>query len=54
MNAPCKGCKTRSPTCHAECQRYLEYAAEREQFRNKRFIFHEYNEKRRTAAMKRK
>ena len=28
MIAPCKDCKDRSPTCHAECEKYKAYSAE--------------------------
>ena len=28
MMSPCKGCATRHPTCHADCERYNEWRAE--------------------------
>lgn len=30
---PCKDCSERSVRCHAECERYKAYAAEREEIR---------------------
>jgi len=36
MNVPCKGCADRNATCHAECERYAAYAAERERIRKRR------------------
>lgn len=35
MQAPCKGCKEREVGCHGSCDRYLEFAAEREAIRDK-------------------
>lgn len=38
--SPCKGCKDRSPTCHGECEKYIEFQKqldyEKEERRNKR------------------
>ena len=36
MNCPCKDCKDRAVNCHAECERYGEYAKEREKIRKAR------------------
>ncbi len=34
---PCvKECPDRSPTCHGECEKYMAYAAWREELRNER------------------
>ncbi len=38
-SAPCKHCTPetgRSPTCHCTCQAYLDFAADREEFRERR------------------
>lgn len=35
MRAPCKGCEERQVGCHAGCEKYLEFAAEREVIRDK-------------------
>ena len=37
MNAPYKGCRDRSPTCHGNCERYREYRAERDKISEKRY-----------------
>lgn len=29
MTNPCKGCKERCAICHAQCQRYFDWSAER-------------------------
>lgn len=36
MKCPCKDCKDRAVNCHAECERYGEYAREREAIRKAR------------------
>lgn len=33
MMSPCKGCKERTEACHADCERYLAFAAYCEQQR---------------------
>lgn len=33
MTVPCKDCADREVGCHANCQRYRDYAAERENVR---------------------
>ena len=34
-NTPCYNCDRRTETCHSECEEYLAWAAEREEFRNR-------------------
>lgn len=36
MTCPCKGCDGRNEHCHAECERYLAFAAECDQRRKER------------------
>ncbi len=36
MTVPCRDCTDRNATCHAECERYAAFAAERERIRQKR------------------
>ncbi len=36
MICPCKGCKERNEHCHADCERYLAFAAECEMLRKER------------------
>lgn len=36
MRCPCKDCKDRAVNCHAGCERYGEYAREREAIRKAR------------------
>ena len=36
MKCPCKDCKERNVHCHAHCERYAEYAKERELIRKAR------------------
>lgn len=36
MNAPCKDCQDRKHLCHSTCERYAEYAKDREKERNER------------------
>lgn len=38
MNSPCHGCRDRTavPNCHASCERYATFAAERERIRRAR------------------
>lgn len=36
MRCPCKDCKDRAVNCHAGCERYGEYARERESIRKAR------------------
>lgn len=39
MMQPCKrDCPGRSPTCHAECEKYLQYAAENAAKRQERYL----------------
>ncbi len=33
MNSPCHGCRTRSPTCHGQCEAYAVFDAERQKIR---------------------
>lgn len=40
LQNPCKGCLARSPTCHATCAAYAEYAEERELMRQERRMQH--------------
>lgn len=34
---PCKGCQERGPGCHASCEKYKTWAADREREREEKF-----------------
>lgn len=36
MKNPCRDCKDRTATCHAECVKYLDFAAECERIREEK------------------
>lgn len=38
MQAPCKDCPDRSVTCHANCEKYKEFAMENAEQRKQRHI----------------
>lgn len=38
VKVPCHKCPDRTPTCHAECEKYLEYAKIQEEKRQQRLI----------------
>lgn len=44
MKAPCKGCADRAVGCHASCGKYIEYAEERRQARERKAKDLEINE----------
>ena len=59
MKPPCRGCSIRSPTCHAECERYRIFNEANELKREKRrienagkFLAHDVKRKSVEKAMK--
>ena len=52
MTAPCKDCPNRHPLCHAECEQYLAYKAEREARREERRITRDVAAVRSTSYLK--
>lgn len=38
MIAPCMNCPDRAPGCHGKCERYAEFAKEREAIRQKQYL----------------
>lgn len=36
MNAPCKDCTERASGCHSHCEKYIEFAQEKEKERENR------------------
>ena len=44
MIAPCKDCKDRHHSCHAECERYKEWKEPLEKARKQKYINHKIDE----------
>lgn len=41
MKNPCKNCEDRHHNCHAHCEEYQEFAAERNQINQRRYMYNQ-------------
>ena len=54
MKPPCKGCPERHELCHAECEKYIAYRADRDRHCAERAVTWNVNDIREEAYIKRR